>query len=183
MRHTCRLGNPCAILVIEDDPIIVHMLQASVNQFEPGCFIIEVATTAREAVSKLQGIKYDAITLDFNLPDSIGIATLQALKNLFEDLPPVVVLTGANDAETELQAFEEGASEYITKPFDGQQFLKRIRHSILRRRRLNIDRKELLEEVEIFRKVAKEIDGESQTLLREAAEDVLRIAVGMTKHN
>lgn len=183
MRHTCRLGNPCAILVIEDNPDVVKLLQIAVDEFEPGCFILEAASTAKEAISKLNAIIYDAIILDLSLPDSHGIATLKALRHTVYNLGPVIILTGTHDIETELQAFEEGASEYITKPFNGQEVFKRIRHSILRRRRINADKKEQLEALEIIKSVEKQIHGEPKALLREAAEDILRVATGMSRYN
>lgn len=183
MRHTCRPGTPCSVLLIEDDPVIPALLRDGVRVYEPGCFMIETATNLADVVPKLEGISYDVIALDLGLPKransterSDGVATLQVVKKLVGEKIPIVVLTGSYDAEVELSCFEVGAVEYLTKPFDTPRVLMRFRHAILRHRRIAALQRELIEEVDLLRAVESKISGDPQITLHEAANVVLRVA-------
>jgi len=179
MRKTCRPGSPCAVLMIEDDSAIVELVVSNAARLEPGCFAIEPAGTLARAVEHLQGVSYDAVLLDLGLPDSQGLATLSALARVVNDQSPLIVLTGEDDAETELRCFDEGVAEFIPKPFDPQRLLMKIRHAILRHRKAMRDRSVLLEEVEMLRRVETVADkSAASAMIQEVAGTLLKLAHG-----
>lgn len=179
VRKTCKPGSPCTILMIEDDLMITTLLAQQVQLSEPGCFMIETAGSLAEAVPKLSGLRYDAVLLDLGLPDSEGIATLHVTQKLVKGQIPIVVLSGSIDTETEWNAFDLDAAEYVSKPFNAARLLIRIRHAILRHRRWLKRQKELQQEVEILRSVEQVITGEPQTQLHKAAEAIWQVASSM----
>lgn len=179
LRTTCRPGAPCTVLLIEDDPITPSLIIDGASHAEPGCFMIEHAASLAEAVPKLAGVQYDAVLLDLGLPDSEGVATLHVVQKLINGAIPIIVLTGSQDAATELACFEYDAAEFITKPFKTERLLTRIRHAILRHRRWVERCKALESEVTALRAIESVITGEPQTQLHQAAEAILRVATSM----
>lgn len=157
--------------------MIVQMLREAANQCEPGCFSIESASSLSEAVAHLQGVSYDVVILDLGLPDSEGLATLHALRKLIREKIPIIVITGTDDAETELACFDAGVSEYTPKPFNLTRFLMRIRHAILRHRHGAEQKRQLVEDARILREIEPALPpGEPQTRLHEAANNIMTVA-------
>lgn len=183
MEQTCRYGNPCAILVVEADVEIANCVKAGIDKYEPGCFVMETATSLSQSVAKLREIHYDAVLIALDLPDSTGVSTIKGLRSVVPDISPIIALTDLEDAEVEIAAFSAGVSDYINKPFDVKQTLRIIRHSVLRRRRIVADRLALLEEAAVLKSIEPLVQGEPGVLLREAASDVLRVAMSMQKYD
>lgn len=102
------------ILMIEDnraDAYLVQQLLAEIPEFEAE-FIH--ATSLAYAVTLLESVEPDVILLDLGLPDSQGLAGLEALSEAEVELP-VIVLTANVDEETSLKALDRGAQDYLIK--------------------------------------------------------------------
>ena len=100
------------VLIIEDDHALAQGLTRalSTDQIQAEC-----CATLREAKKLLAGQNYDLVILDINLPDGNGFDFLKTIKENYAC--PVVMLT-ANDLESDIVAgLEQGADDYITKPF------------------------------------------------------------------
>jgi FixJ family two-component response regulator len=69
------------------------------------------------------------ILLDIGLPDPSGLQILEKLRNR-GDLTPIIIVSGANDIRTAVEAFKKGAIHYVEKPFSGSDLLARVKEAI-----------------------------------------------------
>jgi two-component system, chemotaxis family, chemotaxis protein CheY len=108
------------ILIIDDSPTIRKMIRASLKPLNAS---FNEAGSGVEAVEKLMADKYDALTLDLNMPDMHGIELLDFLKNHnnFRDIP-VMVITTHGEALSK-KVLEAGAHSFIVKPFSPDEIL------------------------------------------------------------
>ncbi len=104
------------VLVVDDSTVIRRLLTDALS----GDPQIEVAATApngRIALAKIPQINPDVVTLDIEMPEMDGIATLVELRKLYPKLPVIMFSTlTQRGAETTLDALSKGASDYVTKP-------------------------------------------------------------------
>lgn len=116
------------VLVVDDEPNIVDMV-ATVLGFHG--FVVETAATAAEAYRRADAVRPDLVVLDVMLPDGDGFEICRVLRRTLPDLG-IVFLT-AKDAHAERVAgLTYGGDDYVTKPFDIDELLARIR-AVLRR--------------------------------------------------
>ena len=87
---------------------------------------VHCVTSGREALEAVNKDTYDMVLLDLHMPDMDGLEVLRKINETDENLP-VVFLTADDDDDTEARLFEEGATDYIAKPFVPQVALQRIR--------------------------------------------------------
>ncbi|MCK4760938.1 MAG: response regulator [Candidatus Aminicenantes bacterium] len=102
--------------------------------------------TGREAISKVHERFFNVALLDIKLPDMEGIELIPLLKQMFPDIV-IIMVTGHASLETAVQAMNEGASSYITKPLDIDEVLSTIEES-LEKQHLVIENKRLLHELQ-----------------------------------
>ncbi|MGD9211632.1 MAG: ATP-binding protein [Desulfobacteraceae bacterium] len=127
-------SHPIKVLLIEDNSQYAEMVQAILKtnlneQFE----VIQEGTLA-QGLTHLEKKRLDVILLDMNLPDSVGIATLQKTIGKAPDLP-IVILTGYADENQAIQALHEGAQDYLIKGQNEVSILsKAIRYALERKR-------------------------------------------------
>lgn len=133
-----KLGQqPITILVIEDDPGDFCLIQANVRlagiRGALGSDPVIWAKTLTEGVAaaaKKPGI----VLLDLSLPDSAGLATVQALRAAVSDVP-IIVLTGQDDHRLAEEALQAGAQDYLVKgQFQHDALGRAIRHAQIRQR-------------------------------------------------
>ena len=131
-------GLPVAILVIEDDPgdfglIRVHLRSAGLGHAGEGA-PLRWAKTLAEGLSLARENKPDVVLLDLSLPDSSGIATVEALRAALPGVP-IVVLTGNDDNALALQAVQSGAQDYLVKGhFDHDMLGRAVRYALVRKK-------------------------------------------------
>ncbi|MEA3165815.1 MAG: hypothetical protein QOJ26_681 [Thermoplasmata archaeon] len=90
------------------------------------------AETLEKGLAQVRRGGFDAVLLDLGLPDSQGLPTLRAVRELDPDVP-VVVLTGLHDEEAALQALRDGAQDYLVKGlFTGPVLVRVLNNSIAR---------------------------------------------------
>lgn len=114
-------------LVIDDEPQIQRLLTISL---EANGYRVTTVTTGQEGLSMAASQRADVIILDLGLPDMHGIAVLKHLREWTQT--PVVVLTVIDDEADRIQALDNGADDYVTKPFSTGELLARLR-AVLRR--------------------------------------------------
>jgi putative two-component system response regulator len=105
-------GTPIHLLLIEDDPDLIELLRLTLARARDQRYTIQHATTLTDGEAELEAGRFDLVLLDLSLPDSQGLATLEAV------LPyarPTIVLTGSDDEQTALEALHAGAQDYLTK--------------------------------------------------------------------
>lgn len=117
------------ILIIEDDPDIVRILQA---YFERDGFRTVSAGDAVTGLAHHQRLRPDLIVLDVKLPKMDGYEVLAAIRRT--DETPVLMVTALSEDLDKLQALRLGADDYVVKPFNPLEVIARTR-AILRRSR------------------------------------------------
>lgn len=113
------------VLCIDDEPAILRLLGVVLAR---GGFETMVARDARSALALLREGGIDLVLLDLGLPDRDGQELLPALRAIAP--VPVVVVSARNDVEEKVTALDLGAADYVTKPFDGDELLARIRAAL-----------------------------------------------------
>lgn len=116
------------LLLVEDDPATLHVLEATL---EYGGFGSDVATTALDALQRLNDRLYDAVLLDLGLPDLDGSHLIKTLRTN-SDIP-IMVVSGRGTEQEKITSLDLGADDFIAKPFLPGELLARVR-AILRRR-------------------------------------------------
>ena len=117
------------ILVVEDEPQIAHVLQRGL--IYKG-FDVDVATCGKAATEKIQGSPYDLVVLDVMLPDMDGFEVCHRLRSMNYKALPILMLTAKDGVQDKIAGLDSGADDYITKPFDFEELLARIRASLRR---------------------------------------------------
>lgn len=113
------------ILIVEDEPRIVSFLEKGLRA---NGFSTSTATTVAEAIQRIQGESFDLVLLDLGLPGQGGDGTqvLERLRGQGDDLP-VIILSARNQLPQIISGLDDGANDYITKPFRFEELLARIR--------------------------------------------------------
>lgn len=116
------MGSSHSILIIDDEPNLRRSL-GLILQREG--YTITTASTASEAIQLLQAGAYDLTFLDIKLPDQNGIQLLTQIKELYPDMP-VLILTAHATLDTAIDAVRLGARDYLIKPVDPDNILSRV---------------------------------------------------------
>jgi DNA-binding NtrC family response regulator len=128
-----RLGT---ILVIDDEEIMREILDTLLSREG---YDVRVASSGAEGLELARATLFDAAIVDIMMPGLDGIATLDELKRVDEDLA-VVIITAYASVESAISAMKNGAFDYITKPFKNDEVLVVIRNAMERRRLVNENR-------------------------------------------
>lgn len=115
------------ILVIDDEPQIRKLLQINL---ESNGYGVSVATTGKEGIIMAANHPPDLILLDIGLPDKSGQEVLIELRTWFDNA--IIVLSVHNSESDIVTALDNGATDYLTKPFRTAELLARIRSGIRR---------------------------------------------------
>lgn len=115
------------LLVVDDEPPIRRLLGASL--LRAGYRVVE-AGLAREALTALQIDKPDAVLLDLGLPDRDGLELVPLIKASGAAL---IIISARDDTEQKVAALDLGADDYVTKPFDTEEVLARVRTALRHR--------------------------------------------------
>jgi two-component system KDP operon response regulator KdpE len=116
---------PLKVLVIDDEPPIRKLLRMGL---ETQGYQTMDASNAKAAL-ELMSDKPDLVILDLGLPDMQGLELLRQIRARREDLP-VVVLSSRGDEAAKVAALDQGADDYVTKPFGMEELLARIRAAL-----------------------------------------------------
>ncbi|GMR21337.1 MAG: two-component system response regulator [Gammaproteobacteria bacterium] len=118
------------ILVVDDEPSNLRLLKRLLAI--EGYNNVITVSDPREVCPRHAEENFDLILLDINMPHMDGFAVMEELKAMQPNHTylPVLVLTAQIDRETRLRALNNGARDFLTKPFDRQEALNRI-HNIL----------------------------------------------------
>ena len=120
------------ILVIEDDKMIQNLIATTL---ELNNYNFHTAMTAQQGLLKITSEIFDVIILDLGLPDMDGINVIRKIRS-FSKIPIIVVSARIDNAD-KIAALDEGADDYITKPFNTEELLARIRVAVRRTNYVN----------------------------------------------
>ena len=119
------------ILLVEDDPALRKLLKDALPE---SIFIIDIAETGREGLDMIVKRKPDLILLDWNLPDLNGFEVCKYIKQNKDCAHiPIIMVTAYAELNRKVSALEVGADDYITKPFEIEELIARVK-AVLRRR-------------------------------------------------
>ncbi len=116
------------ILIVEDNEKVATLIAKRLGE---NLFVVDQVKTVDEAMGALEVVAYDLVVLDLTLPDGNGIEVLRALRKNRKSVP-VLIETARDDVSHRVEALDQGADDYIVKPFSSEELLARIR-AILRR--------------------------------------------------
>lgn len=121
--------NKESILIVEDEEKILRLLEL---ELEIEGYQIGKAMDGNEALEAYRSRKWDLILLDVMLPGISGIELLRKIRTK-NNFTPVILLTAKGSVEDKVSGLDLGANDYITKPFQIEELLARIR-AVLRMR-------------------------------------------------
>ena len=118
------------ILLVDDESAITENLAPFL---ERSGFIVTVAANGQEALDRLESFAPDLIVLDVLMPVLDGREVLRTLRKQ-DNWIPIILLTQVGESSERAMALEEGADDYLNKPFDPQELVARM-NAVLRRAR------------------------------------------------
>lgn len=116
------------LLLIEDDEILGDGIVAGLKEFS---YITDWLRDGRLMESAIASTEYDAIILDLNLPGESGLTLLIKLRDKGKTLP-VLLLTARDTPDDKVKGLDQGADDYMIKPFDLDELAARLRALIRR---------------------------------------------------
>lgn len=114
------------ILLIEDDVSFCKLLEKFLIK---NGYKVATAFSAADARDKIKSSIYNLIITDLRLPDADGIVLLSEIKLQFPQIP-VILMTGYSDVTTAVKAIKQGATDYISKPFNPEEVLLVIANAL-----------------------------------------------------
>lgn len=120
------------ILIVDDDKELCSLLQKSVSTEE---IIGDCRYSGHDALTALTDNDYQLVVLDIMMSGIDGFETLEKIREISS--VPILMLTSKNDSSSKVHGLRMGADDYLTKPFDMDEFLARVSSLIRRYTRLN----------------------------------------------
>jgi two-component system, OmpR family, KDP operon response regulator KdpE len=119
--------NSSRILVVDDEPELRRALRTTLCALG---FVVDCAESGEVALQMVRTENFDLVLLDINLPGLNGLETCRAIRDRSE--VGILMLTVRDRAEDKIEALDAGADGYITKPFDVNELLARVRATLRR---------------------------------------------------
>ena len=117
--------NKAEILIIDDEEQIRNLLEITLRTNN---YIVTEASTAKEGIIMAANHPPDLIILDLGLPDEHGHSVLQELRQWYTN--PIIILSVQKSEEDIIKALDNGANDYLPKPFRTGELLARIRSAL-----------------------------------------------------
>ncbi len=119
------LGTPpVRIFVVDDSESVRHLLR---RLLESAGYLVEEFAAGDDALEQIRFAAPDLVLLDLDMPGINGHDVLQAIRDSpATRLLPVIILTGAGTTRDKIQAFDEGVTDFVAKPFVPEELLPRI---------------------------------------------------------
>jgi two-component system sensor histidine kinase/response regulator len=116
------------ILAVDDDPnnitIVEELLEDNYN--------LKTATSGQEALDMARDFRPDIVLLDIMMPGMSGYEVCRKLRERYTPQQTKIIMVSARAMVSELnEGYDAGADDYITKPFDGDEFLEKVRLHLL----------------------------------------------------
>lgn len=116
------------ILVVEDDELTARALEGILSHQN---YAVEIATSAQSAWELVEIFDYDLVLLDVVLPGMDGVALCRRMRS-HQYAMPIMLVTAKDDSHDKALGLDAGADDYVTKPFNSEELMARIR-ALLRR--------------------------------------------------
>jgi len=116
------------LLVVDDDARLGELLRRYLSD---SGFRVTIAADASEARANLASLAFDLVVLDVMMPGESGLDLTRALRR--KGRVPILLLTAMAEPEDRVNGLEEGADDYLSKPFEPRELVLRIRNILQRR--------------------------------------------------
>jgi two-component system KDP operon response regulator KdpE len=117
-----------SILLVEDDPVVAQVL---VTTLRGRGYRVDVVENGEDALERVSVDEPTVVLLDLGLPDLDGVEVCKRLRRWYTD--PILVVTADGDEARKVAALDEGADDYVTKPFSMSELLARLRVALRHR--------------------------------------------------
>jgi len=121
--------KPTEVLVVDDEPRLLRLVHVELTS---SGFDVRTATNGKQAVTAVAEREPDLVILDIMLPDTDGFEVCRQIREFSE--VPIVMLTAKGEDADKVKGLNMGADDYLTKPFNTDELLARVR-AVLRRSR------------------------------------------------
>lgn len=120
------------VLIVEDEPPVVDLLRYNLLRQN---FAVDVARDGEEAIMKIEERPPDVVLLDWMLPHLSGLDVCRQIRSRPDTRKlPIIMLTARGEETDKMRGLDQGADDYVTKPFSVGELLARVR-AVLRRTR------------------------------------------------
>src|SRR5438270_7476885 len=111
------------VLVVEDEKRIADFVSRGLQS---AGYAVDVVHTGGDGIERVHSTEYDLVVLDLGLPDVDGLQVLEKIKNR-KAIPPVLILSARDAVDDRVKGLEQGADDYLVKPFAFVELLARAR--------------------------------------------------------
>jgi two-component system, OmpR family, phosphate regulon response regulator OmpR len=118
------------LLVVDDDARLRNLLR---RYLADNGFRVTAAADAREARANLANFAFDLLVLDVMMPGESGLALTRSLRTGGRPRVPILLLTAMAEPEERVHGLEQGADDYLAKPFEPRELVLRIRNILAHR--------------------------------------------------
>lgn len=116
------MRNAASVLIVDDEPHIRRLLQGTLTRAQ---YRVGEAGSARQALAEIEAHPPDVVLLDLGLPDRDGLELLPLIQQ--KSKAAVLVVSARDATDEKVAALDLGAIDYVTKPFDTEELLARVR--------------------------------------------------------
>jgi len=122
------------VLVAEDDPGLRSVLERGLREHG---YVVDAVSDGDEALAYLRSYQYEVVVLDWRMPKRSGIEVVTEMRSR-TDRTPVLMLTARDATEDRVEGLNQGADDYLVKPFSFAELVARIT-ALQRRPALTVD--------------------------------------------
>lgn len=168
-----------SVIFVDDDPHIRKAIAQTLTLEDVSVACFEDARSGLENITR----DYEGVVLcDYNMPGMDGLEMLDRVRAMDETIP-VIILTGQGDISTAVTAMQQGAYDFIEKPFDHDELLELLRHA-LEKRHLALENRRLKAQLKHLARPGPRILGDSAGMQKVMAtiDPVLDISANILLH-
>lgn len=168
-----------SVIFVDDDP---HIRQAIAQTLTLEDLPIRCFADARSGLESISPDYNGVVLCDYNMPEMDGLGMLEAIRAV-DDAIPVIILTGQGDISTAVTAMQQGAYDFIEKPFDHDELIELLRHA-LEKRHLALENRRLKAQLKHLARPGPRILGDSPGMQKVMAtiDPILDISANILLH-
>lgn len=121
------MGDQRVVLVVEDDPDTLNLLKLTLRR--AGMNVVG-ATDGKQAIRKWMDVNPNIVLLDLMMPEMDGWETLNKLRAVTK--APIIILSALSQKENVVRGLQEGADDYVSKPFQSDEVIARVEAALRR---------------------------------------------------